>query len=160
MLFFLLQASVAVKCINPQPYNGLFELSLPIFEGDSKAKVVARLMKTDRSKMKGRIGVFSRFDFYMSSLVQIGLHINIEVSFSFWRTCHLLLIRPGNTVMASLSLQRTWHSYQSLPEKYMYKKDVILLHFLCQITDCSSAHSRLGLFCYLIRGLVRRFNLC
>jgi hypothetical protein len=52
---FLLQPSISVQCINPQAYSGLFEISLPIFDGDTKAKVLNRLVKTDRSKMKGML---------------------------------------------------------------------------------------------------------
>ena len=49
----LFQPSVALKFINPQPYSGLFEVKLPIFQGDTMSQVKTRLMKTDRSKMKG-----------------------------------------------------------------------------------------------------------
>lgn len=49
---YRVEPSVSVQCINPQAYSGLFEVSLPIFEGDTKTKVLNRLMKTDRSKMK------------------------------------------------------------------------------------------------------------
>lgn len=51
--FFKFQPSVAVKLVNPQPMSGLFEIKLPIYEGDDKTKVLTRIMKTDRSKMKG-----------------------------------------------------------------------------------------------------------
>lgn len=46
------EPSVAVKLVNPQPMSGLFEIKLPIYEGDDKTKVLTRIMKTDRSKMK------------------------------------------------------------------------------------------------------------
>lgn len=46
------EPSVAIKLVNPQPMSGLFEIKLPIYEGDDKTKVLTRIMKTDRSKMK------------------------------------------------------------------------------------------------------------
>ncbi|XP_021345352.1 leucine--tRNA ligase, cytoplasmic-like [Mizuhopecten yessoensis] len=46
------QPNVSVRVGNCQPYSGLFEVTLPIFEGDVKSKIICRLMKTDRSKMK------------------------------------------------------------------------------------------------------------
>ena len=49
----IFQPSVALRFINPQPYSGLFEVKLPIFQGDTVSQVKNRLMKTDRSKMKG-----------------------------------------------------------------------------------------------------------
>lgn len=53
--FFEFQPSVAIKLVNPQPMSGLFEIKLPIYEGDDKTKVLTRIMKMDRSKMKGGI---------------------------------------------------------------------------------------------------------
>lgn len=53
--FFKFQPSVAIKLVNPQPMSGLFEIKLPIYEGDDKTKVLTRIMKMDRSKMKGGI---------------------------------------------------------------------------------------------------------
>lgn len=46
------EPSVSVRISNCQPYSGLFEVTLPIYEGDLKSKLINRLMKTDRSKMK------------------------------------------------------------------------------------------------------------
>lgn len=46
------EPSVCVRMANSQPYSGLFEVNLPIFEDDVKSKIITRLMKTDRSKMK------------------------------------------------------------------------------------------------------------
>lgn len=46
------EPSVAIKLVNPQPMSGLFEIKLPIYEGDDKTKVLTRIMKMDRSKMK------------------------------------------------------------------------------------------------------------
>ena len=44
---------MSIKLVNPQPMSGLFETKLPIYGGDDKTKVLTRIMKTDRSKMKG-----------------------------------------------------------------------------------------------------------
>lgn len=49
---FRTEPSVTVRIVNPQPYSGLFEVKLPIFQGDTIQQVKARLQKTDRSKMK------------------------------------------------------------------------------------------------------------
>ncbi|XP_060564923.1 leucine--tRNA ligase, cytoplasmic-like [Ruditapes philippinarum] len=49
---FRTEPSVTVRFVNPQPSSGLFEVKLPVFQGDSIEKVKARLLKTDRSKMK------------------------------------------------------------------------------------------------------------
>ena len=52
-LLIKFQPSVSIKLVNPQPMSGLFETKLPIYDGDDKTKVLTRIMKTDRSKMKG-----------------------------------------------------------------------------------------------------------
>lgn len=49
---FTTEPSVTLRFVNPQAYSGLFEVKLPIFQGDTVQKIKARLMKTDRSKMK------------------------------------------------------------------------------------------------------------
>lgn len=49
---FRTEPSVTVRLVNPQPYSGLFEVKLPIFQGDTIHQVKARLQKTDRSKIK------------------------------------------------------------------------------------------------------------
>ncbi|KAL3880632.1 hypothetical protein ACJMK2_032856 [Sinanodonta woodiana] len=46
------EPAVPLRFVNPQPYSGLFELNLPIFQDDTLFKVKTRLMKRDRSKMK------------------------------------------------------------------------------------------------------------
>ncbi|XP_048776266.2 leucine--tRNA ligase, cytoplasmic-like [Ostrea edulis] len=46
------EPSVAINLVNPQPMSGLFEIKLPIYQGDDKTAVMTRIMKTDRSKMK------------------------------------------------------------------------------------------------------------
>ncbi|XP_060064776.1 leucine--tRNA ligase, cytoplasmic-like [Ylistrum balloti] len=46
------QPSVSVRIGNCQPYSGLFEVTLPVYEGDVKSRIINRLFKTDRSKMK------------------------------------------------------------------------------------------------------------
>ncbi|KAH3839433.1 leucine--tRNA ligase, cytoplasmic-like [Dreissena polymorpha] len=49
---FRTEPSVMVRFINPQPSSGLFEVKLPIFQGDTLEQVKSRLQKTDRGKMK------------------------------------------------------------------------------------------------------------
>ncbi|KAK0056665.1 leucine--tRNA ligase cytoplasmic [Biomphalaria pfeifferi] len=49
---FLTEPSVKLCFINPQPFSSLFEFNLDIFEGDTLAKVVNRIARTDRSKFK------------------------------------------------------------------------------------------------------------
>ena len=53
-----LQPAVSVRFVNPQPCSGLFETRLPIYQGDTLQQVINRLMKTDRSKMKGKLWSF------------------------------------------------------------------------------------------------------
>ncbi|XP_041358320.1 leucine--tRNA ligase, cytoplasmic-like [Gigantopelta aegis] len=54
---FRTEPSVAVSFMNPQPYSGLFEVSLAVFENDTRQKIVTRLMKTERSKIKDSTSV-------------------------------------------------------------------------------------------------------
>ncbi|XP_071120452.1 leucine--tRNA ligase, cytoplasmic-like isoform X1 [Mytilus edulis] len=65
-IVYRIETSVTVQCINPQAYSGLFEVALPVFEDDTKVKVLTRLMKTDRSKMKDtkqiKLMMYSDFD--------------------------------------------------------------------------------------------------
>lgn len=46
------EPSVPLKMVNQQQGSGLFEVSMPIFEGDILSKVATRLMKSERSKIK------------------------------------------------------------------------------------------------------------
>ena len=54
------QPSVCLRMVNQQQGSGLFEVALPIFEGDVVAKIAARLMKTERSKIKGKVSLRRR----------------------------------------------------------------------------------------------------
>ena len=49
------QPSVCLRLVNQQQGSALFEVTLPIFEGDVTTKIAARLMKTERSKIKGKV---------------------------------------------------------------------------------------------------------
>ncbi|PVD35216.1 hypothetical protein C0Q70_06497 [Pomacea canaliculata] len=46
------EPSVNILLINQQQGSGLFEMSVPVFEGDIPAKIAARLAKSERSKIK------------------------------------------------------------------------------------------------------------
>ncbi|XP_050416526.2 leucine--tRNA ligase, cytoplasmic [Patella vulgata] len=54
---FTEQASVKVRFVNPQPYSGLFELLVPIYEGDETCKIANRIAKLERSKIKDAANV-------------------------------------------------------------------------------------------------------
>ncbi|XP_005104027.1 leucine--tRNA ligase, cytoplasmic [Aplysia californica] len=49
---FKTEPSVQLTLLNNQPFNGLFELKLDIFEGDTVAQVANRIAKQERSKVK------------------------------------------------------------------------------------------------------------
>uniref|UniRef100_A0A0B7B5B4 Uncharacterized protein n=1 Tax=Arion vulgaris TaxID=1028688 RepID=A0A0B7B5B4_9EUPU len=49
---FITESSVEVSLINPQPFSGLFDMKLNIFDGDNIHKVISRIAKTERSKFK------------------------------------------------------------------------------------------------------------
>ncbi|XP_076467867.1 leucine--tRNA ligase, cytoplasmic-like [Babylonia areolata] len=46
------EPSVCVRLVNQQQCSGLFEVLMPVFEGDSAARMAARLMKTEKSKIR------------------------------------------------------------------------------------------------------------
>lgn len=46
------EPSVVLRMVNQQQCNGLFEVALPFFEGDTTAKITTRLAKGEKSKIK------------------------------------------------------------------------------------------------------------
>ncbi|KAK7097865.1 leucine--tRNA ligase, cytoplasmic-like [Littorina saxatilis] len=49
---YRIEPSVPLRLVNQQQCSGLFEITLPIFEGDVLSKIAARLVKMERSKIK------------------------------------------------------------------------------------------------------------
>jgi hypothetical protein len=84
---FLFQPSVTVRFVNPQPSSGLFEVKLPVFQGDSIEKVKARLLKTDRSKMKGNVVML--LDINLKVIDRIWLSVNRCVAHFIVTLCDL-----------------------------------------------------------------------
>ncbi|XP_046369849.2 leucine--tRNA ligase, cytoplasmic-like [Haliotis rufescens] len=46
------EPNVPLKLLNPEPYSGLFETSVPVFQGDTSQQILNRLNKMERSKIK------------------------------------------------------------------------------------------------------------
>ena len=46
---FPFQANVEVRLTNPIPHSGLFEVRVPLFPGDTVAKVTARMARNERN---------------------------------------------------------------------------------------------------------------
>ena len=44
-----------MNLMNPQPFKGLLEMSVPIFERDTIGKIAARMTRAEKSKVKGEI---------------------------------------------------------------------------------------------------------
>nr|KAG5701780.1 hypothetical protein BaRGS_000770 [Batillaria attramentaria] len=46
------EPSVSIRMVNQQQGSGLFEVNMPVFDGDVAAKIAARLCKSERSRIK------------------------------------------------------------------------------------------------------------
>ncbi|XP_067663552.1 leucine--tRNA ligase, cytoplasmic-like [Haliotis asinina] len=46
------EPNVPLKLLNTEPYSGLFETTVPIFQGDTPQQILTRLNKMERSKIK------------------------------------------------------------------------------------------------------------
>ncbi|GFS17470.1 leucine--tRNA ligase [Elysia marginata] len=49
---FYTEPSVKMNLLNPQSFKGLLEMSISIYEGDTSAKIAARMTRAERSKVK------------------------------------------------------------------------------------------------------------
>ena len=56
---FFSQDSVSIELINPQTCSGLFQMALPVMEGDNLHKLTSRMVKVERA-IKGRQAAQSR----------------------------------------------------------------------------------------------------
>lgn len=54
---FFTEPSVKMNLLNPQAFKGLLEMTIPIYEGDTSAKIAARMTRAERSKVKDAAGV-------------------------------------------------------------------------------------------------------
>jgi leucyl-tRNA synthetase len=61
-IIYRVEESATVHLINPHPYNGLFTLALPVYPGDSIAKLGARLSRTSRHVKAGQKIKLMRFN--------------------------------------------------------------------------------------------------
>ncbi|RUS86732.1 hypothetical protein EGW08_005522 [Elysia chlorotica] len=54
---FYTEPSVTMNLVNPQPFQGLLEMAVPIYDGDTCAKIASRMTRTERSKVKDAASV-------------------------------------------------------------------------------------------------------